>query len=347
MTRELRSSVDGRALLQCEFSTLHRGDLSLVSQVELWSNNASVFDAFGADIERESSSFANKIGHFSNLYEDWHKTWLPVVSPLSHLLYNNRPSSSQQTQTARQMLDLYLSAARLYLFSHVFRGPAQRESQPPITVSSCAELNKFAKHAIKNALHHIDCVTLMIESDVPFGILPAYLGTTISFAIVFLLRISQAQHEIAAIEQDKIVCLRHVERLCEALQKSTVEHAPYNNAQCQPSFLLPKITNALKTATTGEHGGATSSGATSSGATVMGRQDDASSQQGHRYHNMEPHNSHRSFEASRLDVFDVDVPLDLDFSFLDYQSFDWEGIESLTANNNAADQMGSNDFAKV
>lgn len=317
MARELPSMKDARAFLGCEFSNHKRGDLSLISQVELWSTNAKVFDTFGADIERISCSFVDSIDQLKHLYDNWHKDWQPILSPLSHLLQGGHQSHTQPLQINDCVLNLYFSAARLQLFSHVFRGPAQRTSQPPIRVGSSNELSKFAGQAVKCALDHLDSLTSILSSGTSFGILPAYLTTTVAFSGVFLSRIPILQHNAIATEHEKTACIETVDRLCEALRNLAREGAPRGEINSASQSLLLKIINALESAREINHGEA------------LRISEDDPEHFGSAITQESPfnfHASHEVFDANGFDIFYIDMPLDFDFSFMD-GNFAWNGAE--------------------
>jgi hypothetical protein len=205
MTRDLRSLKSPRALLQSKFSS--PSDLKLISQVELWSISSRVFDILGADIE--SSFVRNRSAELEQLgaaYDRWRHEWLEVLT-LRHRL----------DEFSRQMFDLYFHSAKLYLFSHVFRGPSQRDLQPPVTANG---MDTLAHSAVDSALSIIRCVADGNQTEVWLGRLPFYFGTTIAFASVLLLRASWNAQPIYNVDKDEV--FQHLHRLTQLLQGSSI-----------------------------------------------------------------------------------------------------------------------------
>lgn len=209
MTRTLRSLKAPRALLQGGFSTPH--DLNLISQVELWSISSRVFDIFGADIE--SSFVQNKsaeLEQLSGAYGRWRQEWVEVLTLRVAL-----------DQFSQLIFDLYYHSTKLYLFSHVLRGPAQRGAKPQVTTNG---MDSFAQCAVENALSIIRCVSEGNENQVWLGNLPCYFGKVTAFASILLLCASwQAQHLYKVEEEEVFNCLR---RLTESIQGSLVAIHP-------------------------------------------------------------------------------------------------------------------------
>lgn len=331
MTRELPSTEQGRVLLDCAFSNPHRGDLSLVSQVELWHANAKVFDTFGANIEGLNSSIVNSIEQLSQLYDEWHNDWQPVLSPLSYLLGRSSRSSMNLSQTKSQILDLYLSAAKLHLFAHVFRGPAQRTSQSPISLDPRTEYTKFASHAVQSALDHLRFLTSMLASGKSFETLPAYLKIMTAFSSVFLLRISIAKHNTIASEDDRNVFVQTIEQLCEALQKAPNRSVTGDASDSASKLPASKITDALRTAADTMCRSVTDYSQTQSDLSTLGLQE----------RNPNFHDAHGLIDAGNSNLLDTDGPMDFDFNFLDWDNFVWDNVEEQRGQVDLNDQIVS------
>lgn len=306
MMRELPSLEDARAILGSTFSNPDRGDTSLVSQVELWSNNAKVFDVFGADIEKTAPSYIGNIDRFNHLYDNWLTDWQPILSPMGHLLRNSQHGTTQLSRTADHILGLYVSAAKLQLFSHVFRGPAQRSSHPPITLGNREDLTKSAHQAVYCAVDQLNGLTFVLKAGNRFGILPAYLATTIAFSSVFLSRLLTSQHTAILSEHDKTICIETIQELCVTLQGVTNEETCDGPANSTSQGILSNITKALESA-------------------IETTRRDESHLDGDGTDNLDvdryqgfssgPHDSHELVDANGFDVFDLNMPLNFDFDF--------------------------------
>jgi hypothetical protein len=228
MTRELRSLKAPRALLQGAFST--PSDLILISQMELWSISSRVFDIFGADIE--SSFVRNKsaeLEQLSGAYDRWRQEWVQVLTLRDAL-----------DQFAQHMFDLYYHSAKLYLFSHVFRGPTQRDAEAPVTTNG---MDSLAQCAIENALSIIRCVSDGNINRVQLGNLPCYFGTVTAFASILLLRASGQAQSLYGVKKEEVFQCLH--RLTESIQCSLVVTHPVHP--------LLSIANSLEIAIGGQH----------------------------------------------------------------------------------------------
>ncbi|KIN08940.1 hypothetical protein OIDMADRAFT_153565 [Oidiodendron maius Zn] len=206
LTREFYSLKAPRAFLKGGCSTHH--DLALISHVELCSITSRVFDTFGADIQ--SSSVGDKsaeLGHLSSAYDRWRQEWIGVLT------IRNVPNTF-----ARHMFDLYYHSAKLYLFSHVFRGPAQQDDMESITTNG---MDRVAQHAIENALSVIRCISDGNENQVWLvGNLPCYFGTVTAFAAVLLLRASWQAQYLLRVEKENI--FKSLQRLTELIRESRI-----------------------------------------------------------------------------------------------------------------------------
>lgn len=228
MTRELRSLKAPRALLQGVFSTPN--DLNLISQVELWSISSRVFDIFGADIE--SSFVRNKsaeLEQLSGAYDRWRQEWVEVLTLRDAL-----------DQFAQYMFDLYYHSAKLYLFSHVFRGPAQKDAKPPMTTNG---MDSLAQCAVENALSIVRCVSDGNKTRVWLGNLPCYFGTVTAFASILLLRASWQTQPLYKVKKEEVFQCLH--RLTESIKSSSLV--------IHPVHPLLSIANSLEIAIGGRY----------------------------------------------------------------------------------------------
>ncbi len=172
MTREIRMLKEPRTLLDSKFST--SSDLQLISQVELWSISSQVFDNFGAATDSTFiSRRLSELEYLSDAYERWRQEWTAILE-----------TQLEVEPSLPAILDLYFHSARLYLSSHIFRGPEQDFARPEDTPNP---LDKWAHSATQSALSIVHRMTEMNEAQVSSR-LPFYFFTTIAFASIFLLR---------------------------------------------------------------------------------------------------------------------------------------------------------------
>lgn len=208
MTRDLQSLRSPRIFLKSEFVN-EDADLSLISQVELWSITGKVFDRFGADIEGFSivRDRVADLEEFAAAYNRWYQEWsgeVPLVIPVQGQTTNEhiclRPKASAFNHHI--FFHLYFYSAKLYLFSHVFRG-LQRDHQFMVSTDPSGRLtattprgdiHQFAEGAMKSAQSIVRAFVDDIQGveyqqhEEPQGWLsklPVYLGTTTAFASVF------------------------------------------------------------------------------------------------------------------------------------------------------------------
>jgi hypothetical protein len=228
MTRSLRSLKAPRVLLQSKFSTSH--DLALISQVELWLISNQVFDNFGADIE--SSSARNRsaeLERLSSAYDQWRQEWLEVLTLRNEL-----------GDFAQYIFDLYYNSAKLYLYSHVFRGPAQKDMRATTDANG---MDIFAQGAAENALSIIRRISHGYENQVWLENLPCYFGPVTAFASILLLRASY--HEQCDYNLVKEEVFQSLHRLTELIRRSLIV--------AHPVHPLLSIANSLEIAIGGRY----------------------------------------------------------------------------------------------
>lgn len=207
MTRELSSLKAPRALLQAEFATPK--DLCLVSHMELWSISTQVFDVFGADIESSFNQMqATELQRLNNSYDEWYREWTEILT-LRNML----------DPFTQHLFSLYYSAAKLYLFSHVFRGPGQREIMPPLIAQGT---DTGAQRAIEQALAIIRYITDGKGKDIRLlpGNLPVHFSTVTAFASVLLLRASWQTPPSYSLDKDEV--FQALQRMVQSIQDSSV-----------------------------------------------------------------------------------------------------------------------------
>lgn len=211
MTREWRSLKSPGAFLQSEFAT--HTDLKLISQVELWSISRRVFEQFGADIENAAAKHRpTELEQLSAAYDRWYQDWLDALT------LRETPDGATQ-----RVFDLYFHSAKLYLFSHVFRGRSKSNSERQ---QETIDRSDFADSALKSALAIVRCIVDADESQPWLQNLPFYFETMIAFASVCLLRTSQPGETIWADQIDST--LEHLNRLVKTLRSpSTINSSKH------------------------------------------------------------------------------------------------------------------------
>ena len=171
LTRDTKKLKSPRALLDSEFSSPL--DLTLISQVELWSISTQVFDNFGAatDCAFVYSRLA-ELDEFSELISSWHHKWT-----------NTMGSKFRYESGGLTVLKLYSDSARLYLLSHLFRGssPDLSNAQTPLKA-----IDRVIDTASRSALDILKGMSEISETTA-LPVLPSYFYTMLAFASVFLL----------------------------------------------------------------------------------------------------------------------------------------------------------------
>ncbi|KAL4891208.1 hypothetical protein BDV59DRAFT_194421 [Aspergillus ambiguus] len=204
LTRDFHSLKNPRDFLQSKFST--RSDVNLISQIELWSINSRVFDGFGADTENAiATERSAELERLSAVYDRWYHEWLHTVS-FDYI---------KEHAFLYKMFELYAHSAKLYLFSHVFRGLTQ-DAELSIELSKQG-VYKYAQNGMESALSIIRCI-VDDESEPKLWLarLPLYFGTMTAFA----------SRVITNINPDEI--RGYLRRLIQILQSSLeLEHSTH------------------------------------------------------------------------------------------------------------------------
>ncbi|ETN40060.1 uncharacterized protein HMPREF1541_04335 [Cyphellophora europaea CBS 101466] len=174
MTRTLRSLKNPRALLQSQYAVSL--DVQLLAEVELWTLSGKVFNNFGADIGTPfDASRTVELERFGGYFDKWHDEWTQLLSLRGEL-----------DAVTDGLWDLHLNAAKLCLYSHVFRGStgwtANSNSSPD--TSSTMSTSGPATQATDAALGYLHSLTSWRDPQC----LPSYFSTMAAFASVFLLR---------------------------------------------------------------------------------------------------------------------------------------------------------------
>ena len=215
MTTEFRSLKGPGAFLQSEYSS--QADISLISQVEFWSINRQIYHLFGSDIESDIVNQRSiEFGRLNEALDKWRLNWQTVVT------------------MSQRIFDLYFYSAKLYLYSHVFRGPSLAKS-PAGSVGT----ENLAQHATDAALEVLRCAVDDTDDQSWLQKLPFYFGTMIAFACVCLIRTSLQDGQEINNRTNQIV--RYLTSLSQILQSSAMDQSS--------SHPLANIAKSLEAAT--------------------------------------------------------------------------------------------------
>ena len=205
MTREWQSLKDPRAFLQSPHAKCT--DICLISQVEFWSISRRVFEHFGADVESSlASQRSADVEHLSHAYDKWRQDWLGVLT-----------IQAQKSGFAPYLFDFYFNSAKLHLYSHVFRGASQ--AQTDIRRSDDTDL--LGRQAFESALSVVRCAVEGNEACCWLRYMPSYFGTMIAFASICLVKFSAQEQSLTDAKRKE--SLQGLRLLSSALQTITTE----------------------------------------------------------------------------------------------------------------------------
>lgn len=206
LTRDFHSLKSPRDFLRTKFSS--PSDLKLISQVELWSISNRVFDIFGADVDNcVASQRLTEIPSLSHAYEQWYRDWLSILTFVESV-----------DPFTRRVFDLYYYSARLYLFSHVFRGQAPEERDFAFPGQASNDSEDFADAALKSALS----IVCFITNEAGLQSLPYYIRTVTAFACVCLVKAS-SQSKLITCDMDGGDVSGHLRQFVQVLHSSATE----------------------------------------------------------------------------------------------------------------------------
>ena len=239
MTREFSSLSSPLAFLDSKFAT--KEDASLISQVEIWSINSRVFDTFGVDPEMKvENRLIPQLRRLNIALETWRADWSDR--------FNGDEAIAGHSQTA---VDLKFYFSKLYLCSHVFRGPKPKNESRQVS----SDMAEFANSAIDSAAHIVRTIATDNGIQSSLANLTTYFHTMLAFAAVFLLKmIRQAPMNI---KTDKEEIFRLIEQLTTVLVSMTAEvhshHLLYSLASSIPKLLqTTQQSQAIPGVTAGE-----------------------------------------------------------------------------------------------
>ena len=155
--------------LQSEFSA--KDDLKLLGQVEFWSLNRRILDLFGSDVQSAvEEERLNELQRMDDLIDRWYQDWQVVLD-----------SAGLEDNTSKCFLAFYTHSAKLYLYSHAFRGRADTDLRAERTALDIQQI------AGDNALAILRS-TMDIAENIRLETLPSYFGTMIAYASVCIIR---------------------------------------------------------------------------------------------------------------------------------------------------------------
>ncbi|ETS85395.1 hypothetical protein PFICI_03420 [Pestalotiopsis fici W106-1] len=211
LTRESEAIRNARDFLKSTHAT--EDDARLVSQVCRWSLLSTIYDAFGVDVDRPLS--ATQVPHLRRLavaLDDIRAEWSEKFAPNAHV--GNYP---------RKGVSLQYYFAKLYLCSHAFRGqtPSNDTCLPPDLL---VELHEIADTAVSSALSILRFLATDPETQDFLNGLPTYFHVMVTFAVVFLMRVSAQPLLNVRLHKEEVKSL--VEATSTALQgiTSTLHH---------------------------------------------------------------------------------------------------------------------------
>lgn len=236
LTRDFQSLRKPRDFLQSYFT--NPSDLTLISQVEMWSLSSKAFDMFGADIEwHVASQRGAELAQLSDSYERWSGEWLDMLS---------FSDASTTDNFSCRVFDLYFHSAKLYLYSHIFRGSSPEEdTRSKLSAESTTGVNRFVQGALTSALSIVRCIVDNTQPWPWLETLPVYLGTMIAFACVVLVKASRHQGVLSHnMLQNGVDIPGYLRRLVQVLRASPIVDSP--------THPLLNIARSLEVATNGQ-----------------------------------------------------------------------------------------------
>lgn len=160
---------------------------------------------FGADVDNcVASQRLTEIPSLNDAYEQWYHYWLGTLT-----------FSETSHPFTRRIFDLYYYSAKLYLFSHVFRGQAPDLNDSTLANQAINDAKQFADAALKSALS----IVCLITKEDGLRNLPYYLGTVTAFASVCLVKAS-TQSELMICDKDGDDVSQHLHQLVQVLRLS-------------------------------------------------------------------------------------------------------------------------------
>ncbi|KAK0939368.1 hypothetical protein LTR29_009113 [Friedmanniomyces endolithicus] len=166
-------------------------DARLISQVNLWSAQADVYNTFGIDVEKPlTADMIDPIRRFSIRLDEIRAYW---TERLAHNRYvGNYP---------RKGVGLHYHFAKLYLYSLAFRGIGKPGFKAP---EVALDIDELANSALLSATAILRAVVQDQEIQNFLNGLPTYFDIMIAFAVVFVLKVSTKFAASVAIDTSEI-----------------------------------------------------------------------------------------------------------------------------------------------
>jgi hypothetical protein len=223
MTRECEAIREARKFLSCEFAT--EDDSRLVSQVCRWSVLSNIYDTFGVDVDRPlSDTEVPSLRKFNLALDSLRAEWIDKFIPNDHV--GNYP---------RKGVGLQYHFAKLYLCSHAFRGAGSQGFQSRSHEASM-EVEEVANSAVLSALSILRSVLADTETQSFLDGLPTYFHVMITFAAVFLIKVSTRPSSYVRLDIQEVK--RLVEDIGRALKRVT--------SSMHPRHLLVSIAKGIE-----------------------------------------------------------------------------------------------------
>lgn len=179
-------------------------DLELISQVELWAITRSVFEQFGADVESQAAlQKPTEVLKLAERYDQWLQTWSGM------LVFDNRVRQGS-------VLELYFHSAKLYLYSHIYRG----NTRPHSTIDS-STISDLRQRFRESAL---SVVRIMLNGETAIIALPSYFSTMLAFATVTLVKTLREDDAENSSHKQEIV--RLLQKLTDVLHATQLPRSP-------------------------------------------------------------------------------------------------------------------------
>ncbi|KAF7530494.1 hypothetical protein G7054_g9530 [Neopestalotiopsis clavispora] len=206
LTRESEAIRNVRHFLKSKHAT--EDDARLVSQVCRWSLLSTIYDTFGVDVDRPlSAAEVPQVRKLAVALDDIRAEWSDKFAP--NTCVGNYP---------RKGVTLQYYFAKLYLCSHAFRGqiPGNQICLPPDLL---IELHEIADIAVSSALSILRYLVADSEAQGFLNGLPTYFHIMVTFAVVFLIKVSNQPLLNVRLHKEEVKSL--VEAISTALQRVT------------------------------------------------------------------------------------------------------------------------------
>lgn len=159
---------------------------------------------FGADTDNcvDGQRLA-EISRLEDAYEQWFRYWQGTID-----------FNEDTGHLSRRIFDLYFHSAKLYLFSHVFRG------QSELSTEVLSDVEHYAHCALEHALSTVCFASC--ETRESLQQLPYYIGAVTAFSSVCLVKASSQKRRIIC-DNDGHDINTHLRRLVKVLHLSSGE----------------------------------------------------------------------------------------------------------------------------